>query len=292
MESSGTGGPLISILTPSFNQIKWLADNLQSVACQSYPHIEHIVIDGGSTDGSVELLAQAGPGVRWRSESDEGQADALNKAFRKSRGEIIGWINSDYAYFDRRTIDIVVAFFAANPEVDMVYGHAAQVNADGLILHMMWAPRFSMSWFKLYDFIFQSTVFMRRRALGDRLVDRSLHFAMDYELWLRLAARKPPARIDLPLAIDRVQPGRKSITQAEVMIAENARLAEEHGLVRPTAWTRKLESVLGIASRVMGVRLVGAVDRDLAFSAVPTTRRELLKRQLLTRRRDMPVEGV
>jgi len=78
--------PLVSILTPSFNQAAFLTDNLRSVARQTYPNVEHIVMDGGSTDGSVEILRDAGGSVKWRSEPDNGQSDAVNKAFRESRG--------------------------------------------------------------------------------------------------------------------------------------------------------------------------------------------------------------
>ncbi|HEY5484813.1 MAG TPA: glycosyltransferase, partial [Propionibacteriaceae bacterium] len=86
--------PVVSILTPSFNQASFLTDNLRSVACQTYPRVEHIVMDGGSTDDSAVILSDSGSEVTWRSEPDEGQADAVNRAFRESRGEIIGWLNS------------------------------------------------------------------------------------------------------------------------------------------------------------------------------------------------------
>jgi len=86
--------PLVSVLTPSFNQAAWLTDNLGSVAAQTYPAIEHVVMDGGSTDGTLDILKTAGDRVLWRSESDRGQADAINKAFAASSGEIIGWITS------------------------------------------------------------------------------------------------------------------------------------------------------------------------------------------------------
>jgi glycosyltransferase involved in cell wall biosynthesis len=125
--------PLVSILTPSFNQAAFLPDNLRSVECQTYARVEHIVIDGSSTDGSVEILQDAGDSVRWRSEPDEGQADAVNKAFRESQGEMIGWLNSDDAYFDCRVIEDAVAYFLSHPDVDAVYGHCLQITgAAGL----------------------------------------------------------------------------------------------------------------------------------------------------------------
>src|SRR5713226_6394238 len=113
---------LVSILTPSFNQARWLADNLRSVTNQTYPHIEHIIMDGGSTDSSVEILKKAGPNVRWRSEPDRGQSHALNKAFAESRGEVIGWLNSDDAYFTPTAVAEAVQVFERCPDVNVVYG--------------------------------------------------------------------------------------------------------------------------------------------------------------------------
>src|SRR4051812_39998136 len=91
--------PLVSIITPSYNQGQWIADNLASVQSQSYPNIEQIVMDGGSKDATLEILAGAAANVRTTSEPDDGQCDAINKAFAATSGEIVGWINSDDGYF-------------------------------------------------------------------------------------------------------------------------------------------------------------------------------------------------
>src|SRR5690349_2661306 len=108
---------LVSILTPSYNQAKWLADNLRSVAAQDYPYIEHVVMDGGSTDGSVDILRHADSRVRWFSEADDGQSHALNKALAESHGDIIGWLNSDDAYFSPDAVSTVVRAFTNNPDI-------------------------------------------------------------------------------------------------------------------------------------------------------------------------------
>ncbi len=287
----GSAKPLVSVLTPSYNQARWLADNLRSVASQTYPNIEQIVMDGGSTDGTIALLEKADPRVRWRSDPDKGQPDALNKAFAESRGEIIGWINSDDALFDRRTIEIVADYFESHPDVDMVYGHVAYVNADGLVLHIIWSPPYWEPWFKLYNTVAQPAAFIRRSAVRGRLVDPDLHFAMDYELFLRLARVRRPVRINRVLAIDRVQPGRKSVTQLPMMYADFESLRAEYGLIRQSTWSLRLQRAIGVFSRFMGARFVGAIDQDLAFDAQPTTKMQLLKRQIATRRRHMPVQG-
>jgi len=172
--------PLVSVLTPSFNQRRWLIETLDSVARQTYPHLEHVVVDGGSTDGSVDVLRATMPAGSWISEPDEGQSQALNKAFGRSRGEIIGWLNSDDAYLFDDAVESVVAYFHANPEVDVVYGHAALVSETGSLLHVMWMPRYSKSRLWRQNFISQPAVFMRRRVLEDGLLDEPFHYTMDH----------------------------------------------------------------------------------------------------------------
>ncbi len=284
--------PLVSILTPSFNQARWLTDNLRSVEDQTYSEVEHVVADGGSTDGTVEILRAAGERVRWVSESDHGQSDALNKAFSMSRGQIIGWINSDDGYFARTAIEEAVDFLERHPDVDLVYGHSAYVNADNLVLHMMWVPGFVRWWFRRQDYISQPTVFIRRSALGDSLVDGTFHFAMDYELWLRLLSQgRRFARIDRVLAFERVQPSRKTLQLFDVLEKDTAELNARYGIITGNRRNRVLLSALGIFSRFMGVRLLNEMAGDLAFAAVPATWTQLLRRQVAERRSKMPVGG-
>src|SRR5687768_13065408 len=111
-----TGVPLVSVLTPSFNQGRFIGDCLRSVANQTYENIEHIVMDGGSSDETIDVLkATQGP-VRWTSEPDRGQSHALNEALAASQGEYIGWLNSDDAYADRRSVAGAVEVFQKHPE--------------------------------------------------------------------------------------------------------------------------------------------------------------------------------
>ncbi len=280
--------PLVSVLTPSFNQARWLEDNLRSVACQTYPRIEHIVMDGGSTDGSRALLEAAGPKVCWKSEPDRGQSHALNKAFALSTGEIVGWVNSDDAYFDCRVVEDVVRFFDRNPEADALYGHAACANANGRILHYFWAPSFHIRLLQLYDFILQPTVFCRRRALGHHLVDEGFEFAMDYELWLRLAQRRKLARFDRVIAVDRVQPERKTQRLLHVERSDVQRLAAAYGAaVSPAA--RPLAAAHHVYCRFRGARLALTRHGELAFSGSQDRRSAVLWRQVACPRSRMPL---
>jgi len=281
---------LVSILTPSYNQAAWLADNLRSVACQTYPSIEHVVMDGGSDDGSVDILRAADGSTTWTSEPDHGQSHALNKAFAAAHGEIIGWLNSDDAYFDCRVVADVVRYFAAHPEVDVVYGHAAQTTHDGRIIQLMWAPPFDRSLLKALDFIVQPAAFVRRSALSEPMVDETYHFAMDYELWLRLAEHDCGfARIDRITAIDRHQTGRKSSTIKDVYEHNLTMLAEKYDMHLEPEYDRTRSSFY-VKQRVFGALLIPRLHYHLAFTAPADMKAGLLRRQLLTRRSQWPKE--
>ena len=271
--------PLVSVLTPSFDQAAWLPDNLRSVASQTYPRIEHVVMDGGSTDGSVEILRAAGPGVRWRSERDRGQAHAVNKAFEASSGEIVGWLNSDDALFTPGAVSAVVRRFLSDPRIDVVYGHAAFVNADGVILQMMWVPPFSGGLYRFFPFLRQPATFFRRSALGDRLLDETFHFAMDRELFLRLLSEgRRFERVDEVLAVDRHQAQRKSLTRLDVLADERRRLAERYAVPR-RPWHVPARLALTLATRAAGIRLVPRARGRLAFDGIAEPPRRIALRQ-------------
>jgi len=293
--TTDTAQPLVSILTPSFNQAEWLADNLRSVACQTYPRIEQVVMDGGSTDGSAEILAaeaekRGAERLRWRSESDKGQSDAINKAFRESTGDIIGWINSDDAYFDCRVIEDVVAFFSANPGVDVVYGHLAQIDEAGTIIWLNWVPPYSRRVLDIVNFVGQPVAFIRRSALSDPMLDESYHFAMDYELWLRLARNGSRfKRIPRITAVDRHQAARKTETMYDVLHSDLGRLEKTHGRGYP-AGKRLLSWCFYTWRRLMGGFLIPRIPDQLAFTDVRTPKRDLYRRQWRSWNRAWPAD--
>jgi glycosyltransferase involved in cell wall biosynthesis len=279
--------PLVSVLTPSFNQARWLPDNLASVACQTYPNIEHVVMDGGSDDGSVDVLRAAGGSVRWETDPDRGQSHALNKAFAASTGEIVGWINSDDAFYDCQVIEHVVEAFERHPEVDVVYGHAARVDAEGSIVYFMHVPRFSYERLKWSCFLVQPAVFLRRSALADGFVDESFHYAMDWELWLRLGRDHRFMRIDRVLAVDRTQPDRKIKTLGETLEADTKRLAGEYGVGRPW-YFRLADSPSAVLGRFSAARFVGSAAGGLAFSGRQDPYGTIMRRQVATRLSTLP----
>ena len=246
----------VSVLTPSYNQGRWLPDNLRSVADQDYPSIEHIVMDGGSADGSVQILQAAPPSLIWESTPDRGQSHAINKAFGRATGEIIGWLNSDDAYFSRNVIARAVDVFANHPEVGVVYGHAVLVNGAGRLLHVLWTPTFAPTLLRAYNLICQPTVFVRRSAVQrGHLVDPAFDYQMDRELWLYLSSRTRFHRLDHILAIDRHHDERKSYTRLDLSDFDDKLLHERYKIPR-LATNPVLRRTVTAAVRMIGLSKV------------------------------------
>jgi glycosyltransferase involved in cell wall biosynthesis len=280
---------MVSVLTPSFNQGRFISDCIRSVVEQTYPRVEHIVWDGGSTDDTLDVLRDAPDSVHWVSEPDKGQANAVNLAMRRSRGEILGWLNSDDAYFDRRAIAAAVDVFGRYPSVDVVYGHAALVAADGELIQLLWVPPFHEWLHRRTNFVIQPAALIRRSAVEDVLLDESYDFTMDRELWVRLWRRGSRfARLPLIVAIDRHHSTRKSYTMEDVGDRDRDRLGREHGL---PDWRRqgRISALYRIAARFMGVGLFRAAYRPAALDVRRPRRTTLLRRQVAMRRRAMPI---
>ncbi|HTL61929.1 MAG TPA: glycosyltransferase family 2 protein [Nitrospira sp.] len=177
--------PLVTVVTPSFNQGRFIRETIESVLSQDYPNLEYLVIDGGSTDETQEVLKAYGSRLCWVAEKDEGQADAVNKGLRKAKGEIFGWLNSDDTYLPG-TISKIVQFFQAFPSVALVYGQAKYVDAEGRVVG--WHPVEEFDYKRLAEtcFISQPAVFFRREVFEEvGPLDICLHYAIDYEYWMR-----------------------------------------------------------------------------------------------------------
>ncbi len=191
MGSDGTrhAQPLVSVVTPSFNQARFLEDTIQSVLSQDYPRIEHLVIDGGSTDGTRELLQRYADRLAyWISEPDEGQSHAVNKGFAQAQGEIVAWLNSDDVYFSRSTIAEVVEAFRRYPDADIIYGDTGLINQDGLVYRLVPSMKRVSLRRLAFSCLSQGATFFRRRVVKSFPLCQDLHYRMDYEYWLRLCS--------------------------------------------------------------------------------------------------------
>jgi glycosyltransferase involved in cell wall biosynthesis len=214
--------PVVSIVTPSLNQAQFIRATIDSVLGQDYSALEYWVMDGGSTDGTLEILRGYGERLNWVSEPDEGQAAAINKGWRLARGEIIAYLNADDVYLPG-AIDRVVNFFSAHPGVDIVYGDCDYVDAAGRFLQAY--PTRAYDYVDLVrstiDYIPQPAVFLRRRVLESvGCLDERLSFAMDFDYWLRAGLSCAFAYLPARLAALRVHHGAKSVSHLKGFAGE------------------------------------------------------------------------
>jgi glycosyltransferase involved in cell wall biosynthesis len=217
--------PLVSIVTPSFNQVRYLEQAMRSVLDQRYPSLEYIVIDGGSRDGSLAVLERfQGRLAHWVSEPDQGQADAINKGLRLARGEIVAWLNSDDAYLPGAIAQAVEAL-ERDPNLGMVYADGLMVDSDLTLLDRHTYPQLGVLELLCFDVILQPTVFMRRRVLEDvGYLNPAYHLILDHELWVRIASRYSIRHVGQFWAIERTHPQAKTISQAAEFAGEAERL--------------------------------------------------------------------
>lgn len=181
--------PPVTIVTPSFNQGLFIEHTIQSVLSQDYPDIEYLVIDGGSTDETLQVLRRYEDRLSWTSEPDRGQSHALNKGFQRAKGEILAWLNSDDVYLPGAITDSVT-FLQEHPDVDLVYGDIQFIDEHGNILAEEIRSRpFSLTTLLTqFGSIQQQSAFFRRRLL-EKIggINENLHYVMDTELWIRIA---------------------------------------------------------------------------------------------------------
>jgi glycosyltransferase involved in cell wall biosynthesis len=232
--------PRISVITPSFNQGPFIERTIRSVLDQPLSGLEYVVMDGGSTDETPHVLASFNGRVTWISEPDGGQSHAVNKGIRRTRGEIIGWLNSDDIYYPN-ALRTVLDCFDANPNVDVIYGQSNHIDVDDRVIEPYPTEPWSLERLKENCIISQPAAFFRRRAVECwGLLDENLDYCMDYEFWLRLALNGARFRY-LPnlLAATRLHAATKTNASAVACHREiNEMLAGTLGNV-PAAWLYK-----------------------------------------------------
>ena len=274
--------PMISIVTPSLDQGHYIGETIASIASQDYTPFEHIVVDGASTDGTLDVLRghQHLSHLRWLSEPDSGQSEAINKGIRLSKGEIIAYLNAD-DFYRPGAFRAVRAAFAADPACGVVFGDCDEVDGssnvtgiyrarlsrpDDLLHHWAWGSHFCIA---------QPAVFLRRGLLDQvGLFDETFELAMDYEMWLRLASRTRFKMIPRTLAAFRVTCETKSQRRPYELLMEAYFAARRHRRLAPMA--RRLQLVIQSKRETAGHLLTLAEESLHRVIAGPSARRMAL----------------
>jgi len=219
--------PLVSVITPSFNQAAYLEQTICSVLEQDYPRLEYWVIDGGSTDGSLEIIQKYAHDLAgWVSETDRGQADAINKGFQRASGEIIAWLNSDDIYYPG-AVSAAVAAFKSNPHAGLVFSDVDSIDETGKTFNRMCYGDWGLADLMAFKIIGQAGVFMQRSAFEQAgMLDIDYHFLLDHHLWLRIGLVAALAYVPgEPWAAARFHAAAKNVALAAKFGEEAYRLA-------------------------------------------------------------------
>jgi glycosyltransferase involved in cell wall biosynthesis len=245
--------PVIAVVTPSFNQAEFIERTLKSVLDEAYPKLEYVVMDGGSTDGSQDIIARYADRLHhWQSGRDGGHSAAIADGFTKTRGEIMAWLNSDDVWAPG-TLAFVGDYFARHPEVQAIYGHRVLIDAADRDVGRWTLPRHDVEFTKWADYIPQETLFWRRgcyeKAGG---MDLSFRFSMDWDLILRLQKASPNmVRVPWVLGGFRVHAAQKSQTQIHTVAVEENTLLRKRELDTSFTEARLEERVILYQARAV-----------------------------------------
>ncbi len=252
----------ISIVTPSFNQAHFIEKTIQSILAQQGEfEIEYIVMDGGSTDGTIDILKRYDGQIIWKSEPDKGQSDAINKGLKLATGDVVAYLNSDDTYkpdaFAR-----VIHHFTSNPESMWVCGKCDIMDLEeNEIRHSItkyknyWLDKMSKYWFFVENYISQPAVFWRKAALEKvGFFDENHHMVMDYHYWCRLWTHFTPGYIDHYLASFRWYETSKSGSTYHQQFLDQLAVAKEYSPYKSALWIHYLNSYkIIIAYKLMGL---------------------------------------
>jgi glycosyltransferase involved in cell wall biosynthesis len=260
--------PLVSIITPSYNQARFLEKTMRSVLEQDYPNIEYLVVDGASTDGSVDLIRKYQKKLAWwTSEKDAGQADAINKGLSRAKGEIIAWLNSD-DYYMPGAISSAVKALNDHPQAGFVFGNVRVVAEDESIINQLTYDDWGLTDLLTFHIIGQPGVFMRREVLERAgKLDFSYHLMLDHHLWIRMAMQADMVYIPQLWASAHYYDDCKNIAMADGFGREAKRIVQ---------WMQSNTHLIGIyhensrriragAERLNAFYLLDAKEYALAF---------------------------
>jgi len=208
-----SGPPDVTVVTPSYQQASFIEETIQSVLTQTGVTTEYLVMDGGSTDGTLEILERYRSRLQFLSEKDQGQTDAINKGFQRAQGRILAYLNSDDTYLPG-ALTKAVHFLDEHPEFAMMYGEGYHVDAQGRFLERYYTEPFDFQRLAQVCFICQPTVFVRREMLSAvGYLDTRLQYTMDYDYWIRIGKRYAIGYLPEYLARSRLHPENKTIFQ-------------------------------------------------------------------------------
>ena len=240
----GSTGPLVTIITPSYGQGRFIEETILSVKGQEYPHIEHIIVDGGSKDETLDVLRrhEGTYNMRWVSEPDGGMYEAVNKGLRMARGDILAYLNSDDRYFPW-TVRVAVNALLEHPNVDFVFGDLLNVDDETAYVKAYFFPPFRLGYMRRFGFLGQAAVFWRRvvyEQCGG--FDESLKHIADCEYWMRIGERHRAHKINEVMALERDHPEAKRLAQEKEVYGELETVRARYG--RRNGFRFRVQSLL------------------------------------------------
>lgn len=270
---------MISIITPSYNQGEFIERTILSVINQEVKDLEYWVIDGGSTDETIDILKKYEKTLKWVSEPDEGQGDAVNKGILRSKGDIIGWLNSDDVYYPG-TLQKVLQYFKDNPNVLIIYGAANHIDDKDAFIESYPTRQWNYEYLFEECFICQPAVFFRRELVEEiGLLDKTLQYCMDYEYWLRIGKKYQMVYFPELLAGSRLYPNTKTLGARRKVHEEILGMVYRKTGVPPIRWMSNLghviarEKGLNKSTMFQELRFIIEVCKVICFSHFKISKR-------------------
>jgi glycosyltransferase involved in cell wall biosynthesis len=267
----GRPWPRVSIVTPSYNQGSFLEETIRSVLLQGYPNLEYSIIDGGSTDGSMEVVRRYEPWLTyWVSEADAGQSAAINRGFSRATGDIFGWLNSDDVY-EPGALAHAATYLSRTPRCGLVYGNGCYIDVRGARMkRCRWVRTFDRRRLLTFNFILQPAAFWRYsvwQATGG--LEVAYHWAMDWDWFIRATTYSRADHLPIDLARFRLRPEIKSLSGGRARAAEIAAISRHYGgNLQPTYLQFQLLRFGWSLSERAGTRPVGRlVEASFSLAA-------------------------